>query len=159
MTAWNQNDDLFFSELKEGYAWQQLPALFFVLQGLPVRMPALTVRESIRDAGEWLSSEDLIVNDHVLEVKSRNERFVSPGTFPFDTVFVDTVTGFESKETKPLAYIMVSRKTGAMLWLYTDNSLWSKLSRFDRVRKIQENFYAAPRELLRPLDSLIGLLK
>ena len=113
MTEWAQNDALFFRELREGHAWQMLPALYFRLRGLKVEMPALTVRESIEDAGRWRNSFDLRVNGHVIEVKSRGETFFD--RFPYESVIVDTVAGYRAKDPKPTAYLMISRPTGAMV--------------------------------------------
>ncbi len=160
MTSWSKNDDLFLSELKSGFDWQSLPALFFKLHGLSVEMPDLRVRDSIRDAHNWLNETDLIVNGHFIEVKSRNESFITSRSFPYSTIFVDTVSGYDAKEKKPTAYIMISRPTGSMLCLRANNSNgWTTERKHDRVRKIWDDFYVAPRENLQTLDALVKFIK
>jgi hypothetical protein len=160
MTNWSDNDDLFFSQLKEGFEWQKLPKLFFELHGLKVEMPELTIRDSIKDAGAYMSSKDLIVNGHTIETKSRNEAFTYTLSFPYKTLFVDTVSGFDGKKVKPLAYVFISRPTGCMICLMSSTSnLWSKESKFDRTRKITDTFYLADRKLCTGLDELIEVLK
>jgi len=96
----------------------------------------------------------------VIEVKSRNESFISGNTYPYETVFVDTVSGYNAKETKPLAYIIISRPTGAMVVLKTLSSKgWNIESKFDHVRKIKEDFYVCKPKHLQTLDVLISYIK
>jgi len=158
---WRDNDALFFKELREGYEWQKLVAAYFEKSGLNVQMPELTIRDSFEKAGEYIDTKDLLVNGYVIEVKSRREGFTTAKSFPYDTIFVDTVLGYDSKVTKPLAYVMVSRETKAMLCLpsYSKPDYWTQETRFDRVRKINETFYMAPKNKLRSLDALVEQIK
>lgn len=158
--SWKNNDELFFKELKEGHQWQQLPALFLKLHGLSVEVPELKIRSSIKEANRWINAPDLLVNGYVIEVKSRNESFISGSTYPYETVFVDTVSGYNAKEIKPLAYIIISRPTGAMVVLKTLSSKgWNIESKFDHVRKIKEDFYVCKPKHLQTLDVLISYIK
>jgi hypothetical protein len=159
-TAWSENDNLFFSQLKEGYNWQKLPKLFFELHGLSVEMPELTIRDSISTASEYLSSKDLIVNGYSLETKSRNESFTYPLSFPYKTLLVDTVSGFNGKVVKPLAYLFISRPTGSMIGLMTNTrNKWNIEKKYDRVRHITDEFYVADRLLCIQMDELLEELK
>lgn len=158
--SWSQNDALFFKELKEGYQWQQMPALYFQLRGLSVEVPELKIRSSIKEASKWINTPDLLVNGHVIEIKSRNESFTSGNDYPYPTVFVDTVSGYEAKETKPLAYVIISRPTGSMVVLKTLSSKgWMVESKFDHVRKIKEDFYVCKPKHLQTLDILVSYIK
>lgn len=158
--SWKNNDELFFKELKEGHSWQQLPALFFKLRGLSVEIPELKIRSSIEEAHKWIDTPDLLVNGHIIEVKSRNESFVSGDSYPYKTAFVDTVSGYNSKITKPLAYVIISRPTGAMVVLKTLSSKgWSIESKFDHIRKIKEDFYVCKPKHLQTLDVLVSYIK
>lgn len=160
MTSWSENDDLFFSQLKEGFEWQKLPKLFFELHGLPVEMPDLTIRDSIQNAGDYMSSKDLIVNGYPLETKSRNESFTYPLSFPYKTILVDTVSGFDGKKNKPLAYVFISRPTGSMICLMSDTiGQWQKEKKFDRVRRIYDEFYVTDKKLCIGLDELMEVLQ
>jgi hypothetical protein len=157
---WQNNDELFFKELKQGYYWQHLPLTFFELHGLEVQMPELKFRASIKEAEKWKNSSDLIVNGFIIEVKSRNESFTSPESFPYETILVDTVSGYDAKDVKPLAYIMISRPTGAMLTLRSTSSKgWQKESKFDNIRKITDDFYLCKKKRLQTLDVLVSYIK
>ncbi len=157
---WSQNDELFLSELKQGHDWQQLPALFFKLHGLNVINPKLEIRKNIAEADQFINTVDLIVDGFNLEVKSRNEKFTSTASFPYETAFVDTVSGYDNKQQKPLAYIMISKQTGSMLCLKSTSSVpWQKQSKFDHVRKIQDEFYMCNKKLLQPLDVMVQYIK
>lgn len=157
---WSENDTLFKKELEEGQAWQNHVGNFLRLSGLDVHIPPLTVRESIKEAGKWSDSKDLIVKDQVIEVKARNERFTIPESFPYDTIFVDTVSGYEAKKVKPIAYINISKQTGSMIALPSTSSIgWLTENRFDHVRKIYDDFYLAPKMRFHVIDVLVDRLK
>lgn len=158
---WKDNDKLFFKELKEGYEWQKLAATFFEDRGLTVQMPELSIRDSFEEAGEYLDTKDLLVNGHIIEVKSRREKFTSAEDFPYSTIFVDTVAGYDSKVTKPLAYVMISRETKTMLCLpsWKRPKYWTQEKRFDRIRKIYETFYMCPKNRLQSLEDLVIYIK
>lgn len=157
---WSENDELFFRELRVGHEWQRLPAVFFALHNFSIEMPALSIRESIDQASTWKDQVDLVVEGHPIEIKSRNESFTSPESFPYETIIVDTVSGYDAKLVKPLAYIMISRPTGAMLTLRaTTPKGWSKAYRFDHVRRIHDEFYLCDRDKIQTLDCLVKFLR
>lgn len=161
MKKWSENDELFIKELKDGFSWQRLPLTFFDLHELKVEMPELEIREgSIKNAGKFFNSKDLLVNGKRIEIKSRKEAFTSPDSFPYKTAIVDTVKKYEGRDDKPFAYVMVSRITGSMLWVDAstpDN--WSVKRKFDKTRKYHDNFYEIPREQMKTMDSLVSKLK
>lgn len=160
---WHQNDDLFIKELRQGYAWQKFVGMYFELNGLQVQQESeLKIRESIADTHHWTNIPDLVVNGHILEIKSRNLNFTSPQSYPFQTVMIETISGFAAKKPKPLAYIIVSRETGTMLFLGSgkkNREVWHTQSAFDRTRNIQDDWYMVGRSQLQTMDILLDLLK
>ena len=157
---WSQNDALFIKELKEGHEWQSWPALFFRLHGLSVEVPNLSIRENISEADKWKDSFDLIVENFPMENKSRNEEFTCAKDFPYSTIFVDTVSGYNNKKIKPHVYIMISKPTGCLLWLPSLNAdKWSIESKFDHTRKIYDDFYMCETKRLKPISTLVNFLK
>jgi hypothetical protein len=124
-------------------------------------MPELEIREgSIKNASPFFNSKDLMVNGKRIEIKSRKEAFTSPESFPYKTAIVDTVKKYDKRDDKPFAYVMVSRITGAMLWVdATIPENWSIIKKFDKTRKYYDNFYEIPREQMQTMDSLISVLK
>ncbi len=157
---WSQNDDLFKSELLKGHNWQSFPALFFQLHGLKTEVPALTIREHISEADRWKNSFDIIVEDIPFENKSREEEFTCNVDFPYPTIIVDTVKGYDAKEIKPFGYIMVSRPTGCLLWLPSSRSdRWTKEIKFDNVRHIKDEFYVCDTKYLQSISTLLNKLK
>ena len=161
MTQWRSNDALFLSELHKGYAWQAFVAAFFACNGLSVHLPDLTVRENVTEVEAWTRGDlDLRVNGMNVEVKSRNERFTSPETFPYAKPFVDTVAGYDAKNPKPVAYVFVSQATGCMVALATYRSThFTIVRKHDRVRDIDESFYVCSRDALRTMDKLVEYLR
>lgn len=161
MIAWSVNDDLFKRELEIGYAWQCFAASFFACNGLSVYLPPMTYRKNLSEAAEWTKhDEDMKINGRVIEVKSRRERFTHPDTFPYETAFVDTVSGYEAKDPKPIAYVFVSQSTGSMVCVSSETASKFSISRkHDRVRGIDEDFYTCPRSMLRTMDRLVAYLR
>lgn len=161
MIPWHKNDELFKKELTEGFAWQRLPALYFELHGFKTHIPEFDWRESIADSVRYKDSYDVLVEGRFkIEVKSRNYNFTSPDDFPFDSIFVENVSGYEQRDNPPFAYVNISKPTGAMLFVGGNkNSTWKIESAFDRTRKIKDEWYTAPRSKLRTMDNLIKAIK
>lgn len=158
---WRNNIELFKNELKEGYKWQLKVAEYLRQFGLEANVPELNIRKSIKDINEYRDLEDIECYGRIIEVKSRRVDFNSPIDFPYKTIFIDTVNSWNNKTRKPDAYICVSVNTEKMITLPTRNTFqyWTKSKRFDRVRKIKEEFYECVKELWFPIEDLIGALK
>jgi hypothetical protein len=161
MKIWSENNELFIKELEEGFAWQALPMLFFKLNGFEVQMPELEIREdSIKNADRFFNSKDLFVNGMRIEIKSRKEKFTSPESFPYETAMVDTVKKFTGRKDKPVAYVMISRHTGSMLWVdATRHEDWEIIERFDNTRKFREKFFVVSKNKLMTLNTLVTAIK
>lgn len=160
ISRWLQDDELFRSECLEGHRWQRVVATYLWAHGLDVELEKPQIREHVSQRHEYLDTLDLRCNGVKFEVKSRRERFVDPASFPFDTIFVDTVSSWEGKSEKPAAYVCISRPTGAIIWTQgRDSRPWHRLRRFDKVRKITDQFFAAPRDQWEPVDSMVARLK
>lgn len=161
---WAQNDELFFEMLERGYGWQLIPYIFFKQHGFDVSMPELEIRGSIKTAGRFRDTLDLIVDGHRIEVKSRGVTFTSPSDWPYNRLpaFVDTVSKYDAHKEQPLAYVFVSQRTGAMVC--TDgreraSKRWETIERKDTVRNIDERFYAVDRRHMRTMDKLVDVLR
>lgn len=178
---WFANDELFFKECREGHKWQVHVGEFFASQGLPVQIPELTFRGNpnvldYTDADaklwaearqksemarvEYVNTKDLLVCGKVIEVKSRRLKFTCPSDYPFSMIFVDTVSGYDQKDPKPVMYVCVSQETGKMICTLTRNShLWSKTKTFDKVRKIWVVNYVASWTLWHPISVAVNAFK
>lgn len=94
-----------------------------------------------------------------IEIKLRNLEFTSPSDFPYDTVFVDDVTGLRKAEA-PFAWVYVSQVTGCWVWLCSidrDGS-WQERVVYDSMRGFSMPTLVAPSKFLRPAEQLHGLL-
>lgn len=157
---WSENDALFKQELEEGYRWQLRVADYLKQQGLDVEVPALTFRKHISQAGQYSDLADIECRGKVIEVKSRKLRFTNPLNFPYDTILVDTVNGWESKDRKPDAYICISTITGGMIALPgISHAKWVKVPRFDHTRRIRDMFYECHRREWRTIIAFVDALK
>lgn len=158
---WSEDNNLFIKELTEGFAWQSIPMMFFKLHGFDVQMPELEIRkDSIKNAQPYFNSKDLFVNNMRIEIKSRKESFSSPESFPYDTAMVDTVKKFSGRDDKPVAYVMISRFTGSMLWVdATRYQEWEVIERFDNTRRFREKFYVVDKSKMMTMNTLVSALK
>lgn len=159
--SWIDNEELFTKECKEGHKWERYVAHFLSLHGLSVRVGKQTIRESIDEINEYENEPDLVCQGFVLEVKSRKEAFTSPDHFPYPTIFVDEVEGWNKKDPKPEAVICVSRQTGSMIAIpQVSEPHWEVSQRtFDRTRKSVCDYYEADKELWVGVDKLVQFLK
>ncbi len=121
------------------------------------------------------NSEDMLIavasGEVLAEIKSRNVSrgwnkwfrlgFTSPEDFPHDTIFVDTVSGFDAKERKPDVVICVCQHTKTMIWLPVKQTrkFWTQMQRWDATREITDNFYECPKGYWKPIKSLVDTLK
>ena len=161
---WSENDELFRQFVQEGHAWQFMPYTFLRLKGFEVDMPALSIREDISEAHNWLQSYDLKIGDKIIEVKSRKLKFTNPSDWPQSRApaFLDAKKKWDAKETKPFAYIFVSKPTGAMVatcGLASARSRWGECTKLDRDRGIRETWYTVGREYLVTMDDLVKSLR
>lgn len=147
----------------EGQAVNDRVGVRLQSEGIDCTVPEASLA---KDSSEWASytanDKDIILRDgDVLEVKEINQHFTDdPSSWPFAEVIVDTVSGYNKKSVKPLAYIFVSKKTGAMLTMPTDRPRnWRPLRKWDQYREIEDDFYFAPKSMLRTIGQLMAYLK
>jgi hypothetical protein len=145
---WHKNDALFEEQLKRGHKWQCHVAGLVSDMGYDVDVPEYSMRASIADAHEYADEHDLLVNGHVVEVKSRNLSFAGPHDYPYPTLFIDTQRGFDAKRRTPVAVLCVSQKTGQVcaLDVAKTRSEWTVCRVWDSVRKIHITNYQCGRE-------------
>ncbi len=94
-----------------------------------------------------------------IEIKLRSLEFTGPDDFPYDTVFVDDVTGLRKGE-QPFAWVYVSQVTGKWVWLCSidrDES-WEERVVYDGMRGFAMPTLVAPSSFLRHADQLCALL-
>lgn len=148
--------------MTNGHKFNEIVAMRLRDQGIQCEVPSLEFAQTKEEIKDFTANEkDIIVGDHVLEVKSRNLHFTDePLTFPYSDLIIDTVSGFEGKSKKPLAYIMVSQKTGQMFAIPTySKDGWKVEKKYDRDRKHEDHFYLAPISNGRSFNALVNHLK
>ena len=182
LLIWFENDDLFFKECREGQRWQEFVGRYLNAKGVQVHVEELSFRDnpnvshySDHEASRWslarekmkiarkeyVNTKDILVlPSAILEVKSRNLSFTSPKDFPFNTVIIDTVSGYEQKNPKPRLYISVSRNTGCIIATSgVSSDKWSKRKIYDKVRNIWEINYECAIKNWRHIDDYIPAMK
>ncbi len=150
------------SAMEAGHKFNEIVAMRLKEFGVMAEVPEFSFAQSKAEIRDYtLNDKDVIVGDNVIEVKSRNLAFTDdPSTFPYDDLIVDTVSGYEAKEPKPIAYVMVSQKTGGMFVIPTAFSKsWRVERKYDRDRKHEDDFYLTNKRFGRPFSQLVSKLK
>ena len=148
--------------MESGHAFNKIVAMRLESEGISAEVPEFSFAQSKEEIKDYtLNDKDVIVGDNVIEVKSRNLSFSdNPDSFPYDDLIIDTVSGYEAKDPKPIAYVMVSQVTGGMFIFPTAfSNSWRVERKYDRYRKHEDNFYLAPKTFARPFSQLINKLK
>ena len=114
---WIENDELFKKELLSGYGWQQYVADYLKSLNFDVHVPELKIKKSIAEISKFQDEPDIEWCGKIFEVKSRKISFTCPEDFPYNTILVDTVAGWEVKKRKPDEYICISTVTKEMIAL------------------------------------------
>lgn len=153
----------YHAAMTEGHTFNELVAQRLRDAGIGCTVPELELVTLDADIRRMTRLEKDIILDNglVLEVKSRNLGFSEdPSVFWQSNIYVDTVSGYEAKEVKPYAYVMVSQKSGNMLIVHSNTAKhWFKHTTQDPYRKITETFYKVDKMCLTTWDSLIDELK
>lgn len=148
-------------KFSEGHEWQKYVGTFLRLNGLPVYIPELEVRQAPSTDPYENDRGDVWVGEILLECKTTFVRFTYPGDFKYPTPMLDTASGWEKKTEKPRVYIVTSRMTGAMMWLSVKESqeFWIKQRKYDTVQKQDRTFLMCDRKWWHPIDELVAILK
>ena len=106
-----------------------------------------------------INEKDVLVDDLVLEVKSRNLKFEDIESFPYEKILIDTVDGFDKKAVKPFAYVMVSQITGKMFAIAgASKEHWTVGEIHDPHRNVDYQAYFATKRHCRPFIDLVDIL-
>jgi hypothetical protein len=147
--------------MTEGHRYNSIVAERITSQGILCTVPELYLVEDVSEIADMTKYEkDLVIDsiDEVIEVKSRNLWFTDDiSTYPYNDIIVDTVSGYEAKDKKPLGYVFVSQKGNGMFCLPTNTkSTWKKKVLYDKYRGIQDTFYFADLDKCKTFNSLIN---
>jgi hypothetical protein len=153
----------YVASMTQGHTYNEYVADVLRSFNIDCSVPELEIAKTKKDISRMTVNEkDIVLGDgRCLEVKSRNLVFNDdPISFPYNDLLVDTVSGYEAKAIKPLAYIFVSQKTKRMFALPTyTHSFWKIQKKYDHHRKHEDKFYLATVDLCRPFSALIQHLK
>jgi hypothetical protein len=147
----------------EGHSYNKIVAKHLADSGIPCTVPELQIAKNNEERRFMTLTEKDIVLDlvpYVLEVKNVSIEFGwDPKDFPFPTTIVDTVSSYEDKEEKPVAYILRSKKTGAMLTVgMSSKNRWRQKTLYDKKQQLTDNFYIVDKKDLRTMQELIDYL-
>lgn len=161
--TWGYDDTLFRREAQIGQSFSEAVATYLNDRNIACHATELEFAKDVQDRERFKTHEQDIVFHKFggcLEVKSRRLKFDSdPASYPFATALVDTVSGWEAKASTPLAVILISQETKAMLVVPpSTKDSWGKFSSFDKIRRINETWYECPKTNLVHIDHLVEFL-
>jgi len=160
---WGYDDNLFRKEAQIGQTFTEAVANYLNYHQIKCRATELEFAKDIQDRERFKTGEQDIVFERMpgcLEVKSRRLSFFETSdSYPYDTAFVDTVSGWEAKKETPIAVVLISQITRNMLVISPSSKPnWTEMNSFDRVRRINETWYQCPRANLLHIDLLVEYL-
>jgi hypothetical protein len=146
-----------------GY-WSKEVAKVLNNRGIRCEAPDVKIAQNDYERDQMTKFEKDIIfdwSDKCLEVKSSTRDFSDDVLqYPYDSLFVDTVSGFDAKVEKPIAYVLISQKSRGIVCISSKTyNQWRKVHTFDNKRQIMEWFYSAPKKVLQPFDSLVDYLQ
>lgn len=164
MTAWRDNDELFFQELEKGRIWETYVALKCMQAGLWVQFPPLKVRKNIDEVPEYANQADIWLtraNPLKVEVKSRDFAFTSPKDIPYMPLYVSTVNSWNDATRKPDAIVVVSQITRAIVVIPCSTfDKWEIVRDApDFKRGIKDDTYAVGEDCIWPFQSLVKAME
>jgi hypothetical protein len=147
----------------EGHSYNKIVAQKLIDNGIPCSVPELQIAKNSQERRNLTLTETDITLDlipHILEVKNVSIDFGwDPKDFPYPTTIVDTVNSYEDKEIKPAAYILRSKKTGAMLTVGpSSKNRWKQKTLFDKKQQLTDNFYIVNKADLKTFNDLVKYL-
>jgi hypothetical protein len=153
----------FEGQLAVGSKWADYVADYLNSKGVLCEATPMRIAQPPEEIKEFTQTDKDITFTHLpgnLEVKSRNHLFSNiPRNYPYGSIFVDTVSGWEQKQEKPIAVVSVSQINGCMLVCPADTySTWKKIERFDKYRGYSDVFYTVEKEHLKPMSWLVEKL-
>ena len=148
----------------EGGHWAKQVAKRLNDEGVRCEATKVLIAKNYEERDQMTKFERDIIfdwSDKCLEVKSSTRDFTDDiNGYPFSSLFVDTVSGFDAKVVKPVAYVFISQKSGGIICISPKSyDQWVQVNAFDSKRLIMEWFYSAPKEVLIPLSVLVNFLK
>lgn len=153
----------YITSFHQGGYWATKVAERLQCQGVACYAPPVEIARTSEERQHMTRHEKDIVFSwtHIpLEVKSSSREFNDDiNHYPYDSLFVDTVSGYDNKAITPMAYVMVSQPLGGMVCVSPSSyDAWEKVHRFDRQREISDWFYSAPKNMLIPFNMLVEYL-
>lgn len=153
-----QSDDSFREWLAIGQMWERRVCGMLIDLGIPCRVPEQRCRPSAAVRSQYRDRGDLILDGgRTLGVKARKIRFGSdPASFPPDAdLMVGAPDYWEQANPKPIAFVIASRHTGALLVVpaSTRPMWWVAPGPFDQVA------IHVPPSTLRPFTDLVDYLR
>ena len=151
----------FLEQLRIGDKWADYVADMIMKAGKSAYATPTKVAASEAEVEQFTRYEKdiILANDRSLEVKSRSFAFNGVESYPYETVFVDTVEGWAEKVVKPVAVAVVSQVTGGIVMVPMSTvGVWSEKRVFDSKRGFEVNVLECPRSALKSFEEFLAWL-
>jgi hypothetical protein len=156
---WHQNDTLFRTQVNAGRGWEAYVAYKLIAAGFEVHVPSFFIRPTVAQRKAYRDIRDMVVEGKEIEIKSSSRFFTCPDDHPDENIMVDTCEKVDSKG-EPFSFLIVSQKTGEIIAIPgKTRNLWKVKKGFDRVRKIEEQWYVCPASVTRTFDEFLQALE
>lgn len=145
--------------LAEGYAYQGVAAAILTQLGLQVQLPDLRVAPTPEQWADYTDEYDLLVEGRRIDVKSSSRAWTCIDDWPVEFggwAIVDNVGAFDRKDHKPVAYLLISQPTAAILVVpVSTRPTWRVIQRWNARQSFHQEFYAVRPQQLKTLDEFV----
>lgn len=151
----------FLEQLRIGDKWADHVADMIIKAGKSAYATPTKVAASEAEIEQFTRYEKdiLLDGDRSLEVKSRSFAFTGVESYPYETVFVDTVEGWAVKAVKPVAVAVVSQVTGGIVMVpMSSAAVWSQKTVYDSKRGFEVTVLECPRFALKSFEEFLAWL-
>ena len=162
MGDWVKTDELFCDPQARGDRWAILVAERLNRAGLVTDLASARVGANIDGGHRFADERNLVVSSSgaVIDVECRNFPFFEePTSYPYPTVFVDTVRSWQVREPRPIAIVLISQVTRAMLVISAETkNKWVQTTPHCSSCDLFEPRYSVARSELLPFPSFLPTL-
>lgn len=148
--VYDQKDPNFIDDLRESKEAVNVAAEWLSSHGYPVIVKPIFERPKSSDMAEFSDDGDLEIIQRI-EVKRRKSlTFSSKEDFPYNSLIVDVCHTYDKAKVKPYFYLILNKNMDCAFICYSKHQKhWKKISKFDRFKGRDREFYECPMEYVK----------
>jgi hypothetical protein len=147
---YDAQDPNFISDLRASQESVRVVASWLASRGYETSVREIRERPSVAEMADYGDGGDIEIVQRI-EVKQRKTlTFTDKEDFPYPSLIVDACHCFDRASPKPYAYFILNREmTVAFLVMSDTSKQWKRVTKLDRFKNRNRDFYECPLDLVR----------